>query len=141
MTPEVLVIVRALAAIAVLVLLWILVAQGWRRSAELAGRIAAQEDELLALRGRLDALSEMDANARQRQAELERHLALLAEQQDQLMIRDADTGPYLQAIRAARSGTAANELVRTYGLSEGEANLVVTLHGRGSAGRAEGCRT
>jgi hypothetical protein len=63
-----------------------------------------------------------------RLGEMEQQLRLLAERQDQLDLRQPANHSYKLAIKLARNGTNADELVRTCGISRGEAELVVMLH-------------
>jgi hypothetical protein len=49
------------------------------------------------------------------------------------MLRDAATGPYLQAIRHAQRGADLEELMRTHDLGHAEAELIIALHARSAA--------
>lgn len=71
--------------------------------------------------------------ARERDHELEERVAMLSRQQDQLLLRDADVGPYFQAIRHAERGCGVVELIDRTGVSRGEAELIVALHGKAAA--------
>ena len=42
--------------------------------------------------------------------------------------------PYDEAIRLVRQGATAQRLVEELGLSQGEADLLIILHGRGASG-------
>ncbi len=94
-------------------------------------RVAEAEAELEVLRGAVER-----GAAGEREFELARRVALLSRQQEQLMLRDAETGPYFQAVRQAERGADADTLVEETGVTRAEAELIVTLHGPASR-RAE----
>lgn len=95
---------------------------------ELNGRIERQRAEFVSLQHLAREVYDASALTRQRELELVEQVAQLARQQEQMLVRDADSSPYFQAIRSAKSGASAESLVGTYGLSQGEAELVVALH-------------
>ncbi len=66
---------------------------------------------------------------------LERQLRRLSERQDQLEVRSVGERPYAQAIRMVQRGASAQDLIAACGLSQGEAELVVLMHGPDHAGR------
>lgn len=66
----------------------------------------------------------------ERMAAIETHMQRLAGRQDELDLRQS-AHPYGQAIKKAHEGTDVNELISAYGMSRGEAELIVNLH-RGS---------
>jgi len=92
-------------------------------------RLQRHEAELMRMQSELAHLDAGGSRTAEHQAALEQRLALLSEQQDQLMLRDDNAGPYLQAIRLARLGESADSLIETCGLSRGEAELIARLHG------------
>ncbi len=102
----------------------------------LRDRLMRHESDVLSLRGALSAISEEGMLGSTRGDDLERRLRRLSEQQEQLMLRDPDDGPYHQALRLAARGASAEELVQGCGLSRGEADLVLALH-RPPSGDAE----
>lgn len=63
-----------------------------------------------------------------RLAQLEQHLGRLRERLDQLASSDGDGAAFNTAIRLARKGVSAREIMETCGLSEMEADLVILLH-------------
>lgn len=67
-----------------------------------------------------------------RLARIERGLRLQDERQDKLEMRDSDLQAYGQATRLAHRGADAGELVRSCGISQGEAELIVSMHGMAS---------
>lgn len=126
-TPLMLLAVAALvcAAIAVGVALWAVA-----RVRRLSRRVMIQETALLSLRGALSAVCSSEMATDQRQAEVERRLRQLAEQQEQLLLRDPEQGPYQHAMRLATQGAGREELMKTCGLTRGEADLLLALHGK-----------
>lgn len=123
----------AVAIVVVLAMALWLALKGLRRAEETERRHALLEAELAALR---DALARSTAAAEQaslRQAGLEQQVSALVEQQEQLRLRDEGSGGYSHAIRLAQRGASADELVRDCGLNRGEAELVISLHGRSAA--------
>ncbi len=86
-------------------------------------RLAEAEAQLEALRGTLQ-----QGGAAERELELEQRVALLSRQQEQLMLRDAETGPYFQAVRQAERGADVDALIEDTGVTRAEAELIVTLH-------------
>ena len=96
----------------------------------------AHQYELDALRQQLRDAGEAASAAGDRERQLAEQVEQLTRQQEQLLVRDADTAPYVQAIRSARSGASADSLISAYGLSPGEAELVVALHGPRGRGEA-----
>jgi uncharacterized protein HemX len=87
-----------------------------------------QETALLSLRGALSAVSSGEMANDQRQADIERRLRQLAEQQEQLLMRDPEQGPYQHAMRLASHGASREDLMNTCGLTRGEADLLLALH-------------
>ncbi len=95
----------------------------------LRGRIDQLQGEVHALQRVLRDVHDDGHQTRRLEAELEERVALLSRQQEQLMLRDADTGPYFQAIRQAQEGATLDELLVRTGISRGEAELILALHG------------
>ncbi|HEX6992995.1 MAG TPA: DUF2802 domain-containing protein [Gammaproteobacteria bacterium] len=88
-------------------------------------KLAACDAELAAARREARQAGALADDARRRALEATEQIALLAEQ---TMLRDPDGGRYMQAVRAASGGASVDALISTFGLSRGEAELVVTLH-------------
>lgn len=61
-------------------------------------------------------------------AQLEQHMGRLRERLDQLASTDGNGSAFNTAIRLARKGVPAREIMETCGLSEMEADLVILLH-------------
>jgi hypothetical protein len=100
------------------------------RVRRLQRRVMIQETALLSLRGALSAVCSGEMANDQRQAEVERRLRQLAEQQELLLMRDPEQGPYQHAMRMAVQGAAREELMKSCGLTRGEADLLLALHGK-----------
>jgi len=94
----------------------------------LASKLDAYGAELDALRREVGRASADADDVRRRELELTEQIALLARQQEQMLLRDPDAGRYMQAVRAACGGASVDALMSTFGLSRSEAELVVTLH-------------
>ncbi|OOG26214.1 hypothetical protein B1C78_05265 [Thioalkalivibrio denitrificans] len=92
-------------------------------------RIMIQETALLSLRGALSAVCSGEMATDKRQAEVERRLRQLAEQQETLLMRDPEQGPYQHAMRMAVQGASREDLMKACGLTRGEADLLLALHG------------
>jgi len=117
------------AAIAVAFALVLSLQRGLRADLEAANRkIEACSAELDAVRREARQASADADDVRRRELELAEQIALLAKQQEQMLLRDPEGGPYMQAVRAACGGASIEALMSTFGLSRSEAELVVTLH-------------
>lgn len=127
------------AAVAVLIVLamalW-LALRGLRRADEVAQRHGLLEAELAAARDALTraeaAAEEAAAEAARRNAAIEARITGILEQLEQLRLLDESGSSYSHAIRLAKAGASAEELARDCGLNRGEAELLVSLHGRAS---------
>lgn len=60
---------------------------------------------------------------------LERRLKQVSDRQDQLEMNGPDGRPFHNAIRMVRHGAGADRIIENCGLSPGEAELVVRMHG------------
>ena len=94
----------------------------------LSRRVLLQEGALLSLRGALSALCSAEVATDQRQVDVDRRLRQLSAQQEQLLLRDPELGPYHHAMRLAVKGSTPEELMETCGLTRGEADLLLSLH-------------
>lgn len=88
----------------------------------LESRLAETEGRLSVLQGRLSDDS--------RERDLESRVALLAQQHEQLMLRDSEAGPYFRAVRYAENGAGVDALIEQTGVTRAEAELIVSLHGK-----------
>ncbi len=133
--PSALSVILAAVALAGSVVLGLVSMRLSRRLASLRRDLEACRQDVSLLRGAVLALVEED-HGEERQAALETRLRRLARQQEQLMLRDAETGHYLQAVRQAERGASVEELMAGNDLTRGEAELILRLHG--SAGHSSG---
>ena len=125
------------AAVAVLIVLamtlW-LALRGLRRADEVAKRHGLLEAEFAAARDAIaraeTAAAEAAAEATRRNADIDGRITGILEQLEQLKLLDEGGSSYNHAIRLAKAGASAAELARDCGLNRGEAELLVSLHGR-----------
>jgi hypothetical protein len=105
-----------------------------RTDFRLKARCEALERRLYDAEDRIAALEDLPSDAVaagiERERELEQRIALLSRQQEQLMLRDAETGPYFQAVRQAERGADVEALIDETGVTRSEAELIVMLHGK-----------
>lgn len=124
----------AVAVVVVLALALWLSLRALRRADHLATRQLELETELAAARAALAqaevAAGEAAEQLQQRLAESETRLAAVEERQEQLRLMEEGDGDYGRAIRMARQGASAEELAQDFGLNRGEAELLVSLHGK-----------
>jgi hypothetical protein len=92
---------------------------------DLKSRLADNEQRLAQLHKTLSDDS--------RERELEAQVALLTQQHEQLMLRDSEAGPYFRAVRFAENGAGIDALIEQTGVTRTEAELIVSLHGKGRA--------
>ncbi|MCG5494037.1 DUF2802 domain-containing protein [Ectothiorhodospira variabilis] len=107
--------------------MWVCARQS-RSMKEMEFRLQSQERALGALRGALSALHVEDQHAEEYRARIERQIARLAEQQEELLLRVPDEGAYQHALRLVRQGAGREALVDQCGLSLGEAELLLAMH-------------
>lgn len=88
-----------------------------------------QETAILSLRGAMTAMSTGELGQEQRQEAMEQRMRELADRQESLLMRDPETRPYAQAIRMVQKGAPLEEIIDSCGLTRGEAELIVSLHG------------
>jgi Protein of unknown function (DUF2802) len=98
----------------------------WRWQQDAGGRLAR---ELARLEGSLGAVIAGTAGADRRAGRLEQRLLELQRRIEDLEEMQRVTRPYDEAIRLVRQGAAAERLVQELGLSRGEADLLIMLHG------------
>lgn len=89
----------------------------------------AYEAELRALKAELAALCTANIGVGKQVGQMEQQVRRLAERQDLLELREASNRPYTQAIRLVRNGADVKDLMSTCALTQGEAELLVMLHG------------
>lgn len=97
------------------------------REVEQAARLQRQADDLA-------ALCRASAGAGDHLVKLEQQLRRVMDRQDQWELRSGSERSYQQAIQMVQHGAGAGELVRNCGLTPGEADLIVMLHGMARTG-------
>lgn len=95
--------------------------------AEQAARVQRLADDLA-------ALCRASAGAGDHLVKLEQQLRRVMDRQDQWELRSGSERSYQQAIQMVQHGAGAGELVRNCGLTPGEADLIVMLHGMARTG-------
>ena len=95
------------------------------------------ESRLIETEGRL-AVMQRRAGEDSRERELEGEIELLKQQQEQLMLRDTETGPYYSAVRYAERGAGMEALIEQTGITRAEAELILKLHGANRDRRTAG---
>jgi hypothetical protein len=81
----------------------------------------------------LAALCRASAGAGEHLLKIEQQLRRVMDRQDQWELRAGSERSYQQAIQMVQHGAGAEELVRNCGLTRGEADLIVMLHGMARA--------
>ena len=119
--------------LSVILVLVLLALSGWvfwlsRQIARLQDRYQRLERDSRALRGALSAVCTWESSSKEQQKNLDQRMTQLAEQQQRLLLRDVDGGPYQHALRLAERGAPQGELMEACGLSRGEAALILSLH-------------
>jgi hypothetical protein len=133
MTPDIL--VAALAGAALVALLALAAALVQQRAlADVRRTLAEADARLAALRREVEGATALAVRAGERQRKAESATAQLADRLGQLELR-GEGRPYDQAISLVQRGADADRLVRNFGLSRGEADLVALVHGRRAADR------
>ena len=113
----------------------ILIAVLLRIDLRLKSQCRELEDRLAETEGRLSVLqTRLSDDSRER--DLEDRVALLTQQHEQLMMRDSEAGPYFRAVRHAENGAGVEALIEQTGVTRAEAELIVSLHGKGRADQA-----
>jgi hypothetical protein len=92
-------------------------------------RIADQEGDLRALSARQSEQGTQSALTTEQRVRIERELDALRLRLDRVELGEGASQPYAQAVRLAQRGAGTAELVAECGLSRGEAELLVRLHG------------
>ncbi|HHO69834.1 MAG TPA: DUF2802 domain-containing protein [Gammaproteobacteria bacterium] len=99
-------------------------------NARLAERLLATEQQIRHLGNEFGALCKASAGAGDHVLRLEQQVKRLTERQNMLELRASADRPYSEASRLAHDGAGIHELVTNCGLTRGEAELMVMLHGR-----------
>lgn len=88
-----------------------------------------REQEVTELRLKLHAATCVSEYVRKRIPQLEKQISELNDRQGHLELNGPDGRPFSHAIRMVQHGATAERLVRSCGLTPGEADLVIRLHG------------
>jgi hypothetical protein len=99
---------------------------------QLRRRLAESEERLAGLRREVEAATGIAVRAGERLRKTEATTLQLADRLGQLELR-GEGRPYDQAIALVQRGADADRLVRNFGLTRGEADLVTLVHGRRQA--------
>ena len=108
-----------------------------RRCAALQCSADRMQGEIHSLQRVLREVHDTGNAARAREAELQQRLMQLSRQQEQLLLRDAETGSYFEAVREAQRGGNIDRLIRRSDVSRTEAELIMLLHGKAQVNAAE----
>ena len=120
-----------LASLASQFFLWRRLRAGQRGNQE---RDAERVVQVQHLADDLAALCRASAGAGEHLVKLEQQQRRIMDRQDQWELRAGSERSYQQAIQMVQHGAGAEELVRNCGLTRGEADLIVMLHGMARAG-------
>lgn len=90
---------------------------------------AKTDSVLSALQRHLNTIKQDVERERQNQREFDVQLKTIDARQRQMDLREPQAVPYSQAITMVKSGAAVNDLIAACGLSQGEAELIVAIHG------------
>lgn len=101
---------------------------------ELKEALAERDRDIAAVQGDLAALTKASLGAGDHLMQVENRVRRLSERQSQTEMRAVGDRPYQQAIQLVQTGADADELVRQCGMTRGEADLIVMLHGVAQAG-------
>src|SRR3990172_8101847 len=93
-----------------------------KRQARQQGAVAAN------LQKELAAQAEAVATLNNRFVEMQQHMHLVSERQDQLELREVISRTYEPAIKLAHKGADIEELVSSCGLARGEAELIMMMY-------------
>ena len=83
----------------------------------------------MAVRRELEIVASISTKAGRRVKRIEQDYSGVSERVDQVELRGA-AQHFDEAIESARRGADSGRLARQFGLSRGEADLVIRLHGR-----------
>jgi hypothetical protein len=95
----------------------------------LQARLLDAEASLMAVRRELEIVASISTKAGRRVKRIEQDYSGVSERVDQVELRGA-AQHFDEAIESARRGADSGRLARQFGLSRGEADLVIRLHGR-----------
>lgn len=98
-------------------------------------RLSGMEERIASLAASLNALCSSAVGVDKRVVRLERRGRDLEHRQESMEVQtQGDSRPFGEAIRMVHQGAPAAQLVEELGLSQSEAELLVTIHGAREAG-------
>ncbi len=112
---------------------------GWRhqvlarRLRDVSERLVRQEEKLAGLQSELAALCKASVGAGQRIVQLSDQVRRLGERQDRTELQTMSERSFERAIERVREGGDVETLMRECGLTRGEAELLITVHGMDAA--------
>jgi len=122
--------VAVAAMLALATAIWLLNSLTNRRLAEQRTRANDLQRQLELVRQSISGLTAGAVGVDRRLKSLDTRERLLSERQETYEIQQVDEQPYGQAIRLVQQGASVGRLVSELALSEGEAELIVRLHGQ-----------
>lgn len=90
---------------------------------------AKTDSVLSSLQQRLSTINQELERERENRKEFDMQLKTIGARQRQMDLREPQAAPYSHAITMVKSGAAVNDLIAACGLSQGEAELIVAIHG------------
>ena len=90
---------------------------------------AKTDSVLSSLQRHLDTINQELEFERQNRKEFDVQLKTIGARQRQLDLREPQAVPYSHAITMVKSGAAVNDVISACGLSQGEAELIIAIHG------------
>ena len=112
---------------------------GWRMRrllselAELRERLDRQEERTTGLQAELGALCKASMGAGERLVQLTNQIRRLDERQERTELQTLSDRSFERAIQLVQEGGTIEELMEQCGLTRGEAELLVTVHGVNAA--------
>jgi hypothetical protein len=122
----------SVSGVALLVLVLVVAALGWLvwrlqvRVEALRKLVSEEWNELLKAQQTLKEITVQRLG--ERLEVVEDRLDMVAEDQQQLLLRNSTAAAYGEAIRQARAGASAEQLMASHQLGRAEAELIVRLH-------------
>jgi predicted RNase H-like nuclease (RuvC/YqgF family) len=90
----------------------------------------AKTDTLISsLQRHIETINKELERERENRKEFDLQLKTIGARQRQMDLREPQAVPYSHAITMVKSGAAVNDVISTCGLSQGEAELIVAIHG------------
>lgn len=90
---------------------------------------AKTDSVLSSLQHHLNTMNQELERERENRKVFDMQLKAIGDRQRQMDLREPQAVPYSHAITMVKSGAAVNDLIAACGLSQGEAELIVAIHG------------